>query len=1373
MKKIISLVLCVVMVVSLMPLVFNDDASHVKADGTEDSVYDIGKVPEGYVPTGTPIASLAEATDPAGVYYLTADITVDVTIPEFTGTFDGNGHTVTVSAPLFAKLSGTVKNLTIEGAVDTSGEASHAGALSAVAENATIENVKNTASVKGYVLQGAGLGEDNERTSAAGLVGRVQGNATFTKCANIAPINGYAAGGIVGVSDGEFVLTITNCINTGNITNDDATGTIGDGNGSIGGIIGCINMTVDTVIDGCENRGVVDSAYKAATGGIVGGAWRTPKTCCTESKHVTVKNCVNTGEIFGGWQTGGICGWMRINTSIENCTNKGMVDSDLSYAGGIIGRGGDSASGGYIDQTGASAGSIKLENTDKYTKLYVKSCVNEGAVTSYTGQSGGIVGYGETPIFISDSLNKGSVGRRDGATANIHAGGFIGGCRGAFSITNSVNAGDVSGQNAVGGFVGNIANPVVSSKYYSVYGAYEIKNCVNTGNVTTTSYLTSKNAVDGAAGGIIGYAYGIGACYADVQNCMNTGTVTGSYYVSQLVGYTNNASTTVKNNLATGSVVAGAMVKDGYEPRLVFIGLSSAKIAEYKVSGNFFAENHGMTNYSYADDDKNEANRLKLAAAPEGTFTVATAAQLASGEVAYKLNTAIGEKVYYQTIGLDAIPTRDAHSKDVSFDGTNYVNAAPAAWDGTVAEGFRVGTGTAEDPYVVSTPAELAFLAKSVNEGTNYEGKYIVQTENLDLGNVEWTPIGTKENKFSGVYDGKGLEIKNMSITTSHANTGLFGYVASTANNEAGVANVNLSGTVTVDSVSDNQTIAGLVGYSAGASKDSLVQLINNNVNVTITVSNYNKQPRIGGVVGWIVYTNIDGVTASGTISISDITAAVRAGGIAGQANTVNINNTVNNISMTLATTAAQTINAGGFIGMLTRSAAMPATITNSVNNGDISASGAANDPYVAGFVGGRYVSNAPLDIYIDNCYNTGDITAIKTGTSGYPYAGGILAHSAYSNTQITNCVNTGVITSEGGAGARAGGIVGVLNKGNDATVFFKDCLTTSPKAAGYAGTGNNPDDYTTTADVAVVEAAGKAIVDAIIDSSVDINGFPTGIDTPVAPPVDPETSTEAPETGVTPPESDTSAPETGVTPPESDTSAPETSTEAPETGVTPPTTSGTTYNFSECEKGEQYAENEKHALDNVLELTVNDGHLNTQIRLYSSTSHQSTAIFKSTKYINALSVNAGYKEAKLHVYGSTDGETWELIKTIETVTSYEDYEVEIEDGKYNYIKMEAEGQQIRVAQMSVTYGADVPTTPPETSTETPETSTEAPETSTNAPETSTEAPETTTKSPETTKAPETTAPSNPETGDATIGVFFALIVAAAGAFFVLKKKEN
>ena len=73
-------------------------------------------------PEGTAITDAAgfAAMDPAGTYYLANDITLDASYAQvFAGTFDGNGKTVTVSAPMFAEIAGaTIKNFTVAGAID-------------------------------------------------------------------------------------------------------------------------------------------------------------------------------------------------------------------------------------------------------------------------------------------------------------------------------------------------------------------------------------------------------------------------------------------------------------------------------------------------------------------------------------------------------------------------------------------------------------------------------------------------------------------------------------------------------------------------------------------------------------------------------------------------------------------------------------------------------------------------------------------------------------------------------------------------------------------------------------------------------------------------------------------------------------------------------------------------------------------------------------------------------------------------------------------------------------------------------------------------------------------------------------------------------
>ena len=76
-------------------------------------------------PEGTAITDAAgfAAMDPAGTYYLANDITLTASYATaFAGTLDGNGKTITVSAPIFAEIAGaTIKNLNVAGAIDGAG----------------------------------------------------------------------------------------------------------------------------------------------------------------------------------------------------------------------------------------------------------------------------------------------------------------------------------------------------------------------------------------------------------------------------------------------------------------------------------------------------------------------------------------------------------------------------------------------------------------------------------------------------------------------------------------------------------------------------------------------------------------------------------------------------------------------------------------------------------------------------------------------------------------------------------------------------------------------------------------------------------------------------------------------------------------------------------------------------------------------------------------------------------------------------------------------------------------------------------------------------------------------------------------------------
>lgn len=89
----------------------------------------------------------------------------------------------------------------------------------------------------------------------------------------------------------------------------------------------------------------------------------------------------------------------------------------------------------------------------------------------------------------------------------------------------------------------------------------------------------------------------------------------------------------------------------------------------------------------------------------------------------------------------------------------------PDVWDGTVAESFSGGDGTADDPYTVTKASQLALLAAEINAGKDYTGKHVSLDRDLDLAMLDWTPIGNGTYSFNGTFNGNGHTITNLKIT--------------------------------------------------------------------------------------------------------------------------------------------------------------------------------------------------------------------------------------------------------------------------------------------------------------------------------------------------------------------------------------------------------------------------------------------------------------------------------------------------------------------------------------------------------------------------------------------------------------------------------
>lgn len=348
--------------------------------------------------------------------------------------------------------------------------------------------------------------------------------------------------------------------------------------------------------------------------------------------------------------------------TIDTCVNKGDITL-TSYAGGIYGWTDKAGNGvvkncanyGKISATAGYVGGVINRMSNKEGSLTVEGCVNYGDVSAVGDQSAGILALG-----------------------NSHT-----------TMTNCINYGKITGTKHVAGVLSKLDKDIAGGTE-DAPKVHKISNCANFGEVTSTG------TTSGYVAGVVGYVYSGKTYYPDVQNCINTGAVKGGLYAAQILGYANSNLMTIKNNLA-----AGSLASNGDSTNLAFYSGSSANFSTNEnISGNYIVENDGTRYYTYTATAANSANIVELANAPEGAVIVVTAAQLASGEVAHKLNTAIGKDVFKQTLGKDAVPSFTGKTVLKNVDGTYSNPETPATGDMTVVL-FLVAVATLGSAVVI------------------------------------------------------------------------------------------------------------------------------------------------------------------------------------------------------------------------------------------------------------------------------------------------------------------------------------------------------------------------------------------------------------------------------------------------------------------------------------------------------------------------------------------------------------------------------------------------------------------------------------------------------------------------------------------------
>ena len=174
---------------------------------------------------------------------------------------------------------------------------------------------------------------------------------------------------------------------------------------------------------------------------------------------------------------------------------------------------------------------------------------------------------------------------------------------------------------------------------------------------------------------------------------------------------------------------------------------------------------------------------------------------------------------------------------------------------------------------------KLAYLAKQVNEGNDYSGKYFMITTNLDLGEGLWVPIGNGKNRvFKGIVDGCGNTILNLIIKGDYNYRGLFGHTGE------GCIIKNL--TVSNGTIEGASYVGGITGYSKSTKFEGVMvkdtdfkatkylggisgrSKLSTFENITVQDVRFRDANYVGGIVGYTDAKTFDNCT----IQVGDVT---------------------------------------------------------------------------------------------------------------------------------------------------------------------------------------------------------------------------------------------------------------------------------------------------------------------------------------------------------------------------------------------------------------------------------------------------------------------------------------------------------------------
>ena len=327
------------------------------------------------------------------------------------------------------------------------------------------------------------------------------------------------------------------------------------------------------------------------------------------------------------------------------------------------------------------------------------------------------------------------------------------------------------------------------------------------------------------------------------------------------------------------------------------------------------------------------------------------------------------------------------------------------------------GSGTEDDPFTIHNRVGMENLSMLSARGYSFSGVYFALDGDFSMESVvigaQYSTIGSEENPFAGVFDGRGHTISGYSLSDSGNRVGLFRVVTGT------IKNLNLSGSV---SATGSAAVGGIVGKNCGTLR---------NCTFSGTVSGTANDTYAGGIAGH----NEGKIYYCTNYAQVDNLCGKYTGGVAGQS----MFGTVKNCSNEGEVIGKNSV--GGIVGYTKR------VISGCSNTGEIT--GKTHVGGIAGELGsdisdcknsGKLFGVTNLGgivgtVYagdIDHCTNSGELDG-GTGDTFSNWGGIVGNFSCYAHT-IRNCSNSGVLFSDEHrvyCADNFGGIAGFVEDGN------------------------------------------------------------------------------------------------------------------------------------------------------------------------------------------------------------------------------------------------------------------------------------------------------------------------------------------------------